>query len=240
VDPHATFAGVIDPSSNSVKWESRIKGFKLPAIEPIEVKNEPIPIVSYLLWLFLLITVSLIVYFKRSEVYNKNTKVRVISILILGFILFPFARPAMGISVFSHGKPTLEKGAIILNDLLSNVYRAFDKKQEDAVYDRLAMSVTNQQLTDIYLQNRQSMALENRGGARATVDEVTITNLYEINKAGKGQYLADAEWTDRGSVNHFGHTHYRQNKYRAMVTFRIENEIWKISNIEILDARRLY
>ena len=105
---------------------------------------------------------------------------------------------------------------------------------------RLALSVTGDQLTDIYLQNRQVMALENRGGARATVDEVSLTQLFEINKAGKGQYIADIEWNVRGSVNHFGHTHYRQNKYRALVTFIIENEIWKISNIEILDARRLY
>ena len=84
------------------------------------------------------------------------------------------------------------------------------------------------------------MALENRGGARATVDEVSITNLYDIKKTENESYQADVQWTVRGSVNHFGHTHYRQNKYRAMVSFVIEDQHWKISNIEILDARRLY
>ena len=140
VDPHATFAGLITPSDNAVKWKSRIKGFKLPAIEPIEVKNEAIAIVSYLIWLILGI-VSLRQWFtERSLLHKTSVKIVLISILILGFILFPFVRPALGITALSHSKPSSEKGEVILNDLLSNVYRAFDRKQENLVYDLLAAS----------------------------------------------------------------------------------------------------
>ena len=84
------------------------------------------------------------------------------------------------------------------------------------------------------------MALENRGGARANVDEVNIQDLFEIEGDKNGGYIADCQWTVRGSVNHFGHTHYRQNQYRAYVSFFIDNNNWKIRDIEILDTRRLY
>ncbi|TRX70245.1 HupE/UreJ family protein [Carboxylicivirga sp. M1479] len=240
VDPHATIAAVLKPENNSIKWKSRIKGFKVPALEPIEVESEPIAIVSYSLWLCLIVVFIALWFFNRSHVYKARTKVYFLSLTMLGFALFPFARPALGFSIVSHAKPSLEKGEILLSDLLTNVYRAFDKKQEDEVYDRLALSVSNEQLAEIYLQNRESMALENRGGARATVDELSISKLHKIDKIETNNYLADVEWAVRGSVNHYGHTHYRQNKYRALVTFIIDEEVWKISDIEILDARRLY
>jgi hypothetical protein len=84
------------------------------------------------------------------------------------------------------------------------------------------------------------MELENRGGARANVDDVNIHELSGLNRDKSGGYIADARWTVRGSVNHFGHTHYRQNQYRALVSFGINRDSWKINDIEILDSRRLY
>jgi hypothetical protein len=160
--------------------------------------------------------------------------------LVLGFVSYPFVRFQLDIPFVRNGKPSYEKAELIVNDLLTNVYRAFDRRNEDDVYDRLELSVSNEQLTDIYLQNRQSMALENRGGARANVDEVNVQELFDIERDKNGGYIADAKWTVRGSVNHFGHTHYRQNQYRANVSFVVDNNNWKINNIEILDTRRLY
>ena len=127
-----------------------------------------------------------------------------------------------------------------MQDLLRNVYIAFDRRGEEQVYDRLSLTVIGDQLTDIYLQNRQSMAMESRGGARAKIDEVNIRELYSVEKGDEESFVADVLWTVRGSVNHFGHTHYRQNQYRALVSFVDVNDTWKISEIETLDERRLY
>ena len=69
---------------------------------------------------------------------------------------------------------------------------------------------------------------------------MNIKEVHDIKRDKNGGYVADARWTVRGSVNHFGHTHYRQNQYRAFVSFGVYDESWKISNIEILDTRRLY
>ena len=49
--------------------------------------------------------------------------------------------------------------------LLHNVYRAFDRRDESVVYDRLAQSAAGNLLNEIYLKTRQSVELENQGGA---------------------------------------------------------------------------
>jgi hypothetical protein len=43
-----------------------------------------------------------------------------------------------------------------------------------------------------------------------------------------------------GSVSHFGHTHYRRNRNHALVTFVMDDDSWKIENIELIDEKRLF
>ena len=52
-------------------------------------------------------------------------------------------------------------------------------------------------------------------------------------------FRVDATWTVSGSVNHFGHVHYRQNRYDAAVHLVAVDGTWKIRGIEVLDERRL-
>jgi hypothetical protein len=160
--------------------------------------------------------------------------------IVISFVSYPLMRVEMKLPFLPEGKPNMESANQIMKDLLTNVYLAFDRRNEDQVYDRLSLTVTGDQLADIYMQNRQSMAMESRGGARAKVDEVNIEEIHAVNRNDQEGFVADVLWTVRGSVNHFGHTHYRQNQYRALVSFMDIEDTWKISNIETLDERRLY
>ena len=173
---------------------------------------------------------------KKYEAY----KYVLVAFIGLGFIVYPFVRFSTGISFLATQKPSAERASVILNDLMTNVYRAFDKRSEDDVYDRLSLSVTENQLTEIYLQNRQSLEIENRGGAHAKVDVVNILNVESVERNGNDAYIVPAKWMVQGSVNHFGHTHYRQNQYEAMISFLIVDGFWKIDDMEILDTRRIY
>ncbi len=119
------------------------------------------------------------------------------------------------------------------------MYRAFDVRDENRVYDRLAMSVMGDQLTQIYLENRQPLEFENRGGARANVDEVDILSVNRVKKSTNDGFITDAAWTVSGSVSHFGHTHYRRNRYHALVTVVMDGSSWKIKDIELLEEKRL-
>jgi hypothetical protein len=236
VDPHGAFTTMLSTESSTLKWSNRLSGYRVPAITAIGIEKQARPLISILLWIFLLILAI------RMVVYHKTIKPQtwMTILLVLSFLIYPFLRSKANLPFLPMEKPSAEQAGTILNKLLSNTYRAFDRRDESDVYDLLAISVSGDQLTDIYMQNRQAMALENRGGARANVDEVNIGELKDFRRLDEQNYRADTRWTVRGSVNHFGHTHYRQNQYRALVSFGIEENNWKILNIEILDTRRLY
>ena len=236
VDPHGALTAMLDQQNHIIKWGSRLSGFQLPKVEPITIEQYPFPVVSVLMWFIGLL-------FLLWSYFRKKLRIRrfwVMVFIALAFLCYPFVRAETVVPFLPEWKPSEERTSIILNDLMTNVYRAFDRRKESDVYDRLSMSVTGDQLTEIYLQNRQAMALENRGGARAGVDEVKILEVHNIDYARNDGFVADAAWTVRGSVNHFGHTHYRQNQYRALVTFHNDNNIWKISSIEAIDEKRIY
>ncbi len=127
----------------------------------------------------------------------------------------------------------------ILDGLLTNVYRSFDLRDEDIVYDRLAMSVSGDQLTEIYLQSRGALELEERGGARGKVDDVEVREVRSVVHQGDGTLSVDGVWTVSGSVSHFGHTHFRQNRYHAVVNIAADGGVWKIRKLTVLDERRL-
>ena len=123
--------------------------------------------------------------------------------------------------------------------MLTNVYRSIDLRDEEAVYDRLALTVYGDQLTEIYLQSRKSMELENRGGARGKVDDVEILEIKSVKDLEDNRIAIELIWKVSGSVTHFGHTHYRQNKNYAVITIIPVDAIWKVEAIDIIDEARL-
>ena len=234
-DPFGGATMILSPNDNIMRWKSRLAGYRVPVIEEIKVEKQELPVISALLFL------AAIFLFISSIGRKKKVLMQSVfmSVISLGFILYPFVSFSVNLPWISQWTPSIERTAIILEDLLTNVYRAFDVRDEDRVYDRLATSVTGNQLSEIYLENRTALELENRGGARANVDEVDILSVNRVKKSKDDGFVADATWTVSGSVSHFGHTHYRRNQYHALVTFVIDGSSWKIRNIELVDEKRL-
>jgi hypothetical protein len=110
---------------------------------------------------------------------------------------------------------------------------------ENEIYDRLEASVEGDQLEKIYLANRRALELQRRGGARARVDKVRILDIRSVKSLGEGRFEIDALWSISGSVNHFGHTHYRQNLNHALVELAPVAGVWKITKITVLDEERV-
>jgi hypothetical protein len=127
-----------------------------------------------------------------------------------------------------------------LQVLLKNVYRAFDFREEEDVYDRLAFSVSGDLLSDIYLQNRKSFSIQKAGGAQAKIKSVeieaaTAERLDERPLA----YAIKGRWAAQGTVGHWGHVHTRRNRYDAIVTVEAVDGTWKILDLEILEEERV-
>ena len=130
-----------------------------------------------------------------------------------------------------------ERAREIVGDLLHNVYRAFDFRGEEAIYDVLAQSADGELLTQLFLETRRGLELANQGGARAKVKTIELVEL-ETEPA-EGGFRSEATWNVTGSVGHWGHLHERRNQYRAELTIAAREGDWKLVGLEILDEKRL-
>jgi len=235
-DPFGGATMILSPDENRWQWKSRLSGYQVPVIEEIAVQQKNQPIVSIALFSVALILI-LVAFIKKQ---SPPSRTLLLGILGLGFVLYPFATYPLTLPWVSQWAPSHQRTAVILDGLITNVYRAFDVRDESRVYDRLAVSVTGEQLSKIYLENRKALEFENRGGARANVDEVKVLAVNDVRSADDKGFIADASWTVSGSVSHFGHTHYRRNQYHARVTFLNDGGYWKILNIELIDEKRIF
>jgi len=127
----------------------------------------------------------------------------------------------------------------ILGTLLTNMYRAFDYREEERIYDTLARSAEGDLLTDVYLEMRRSLELANQGGARAKVTDVEMLEADLIPLDDGPGFASQAKWNVSGSVGHWGHTHIRTNQYEARFTVREIDGAWKITRMDVLQEERL-
>ena len=226
-DPLAVEAFELSPNASSYEWRNRLGDFEIPEIEAIAATRPNWPFVSLLLGVVALLTLSL----GRARYLPSFC-------LVAAYGVYPFARVEAMVPWIGEVRIDREASTEVLERLLTNVYRCFDIHNEDAIYDRLALTVTGEQLLDVYLESRRALELENRGGARVRIDEVVVREVRSVKEAENGGYAIDAVWTVGGSVNHFGHLHFRQNRYDATITIVPIEDTWKIRSMELLQETR--
>jgi len=125
----------------------------------------------------------------------------------------------------------------IVSALLHNVYRAFDYRDEEPIYDTLAHSVSGDLLTSTYLETRRGLELASQGGARAKVKDIEMLDV-AAEREGAG-FRARSTWNVAASVGHWGHIHQRRNQYVAELTVEPVDGVWKITRMELIQEERL-
>ena len=159
---------------------------------------------------------------------------------------------ALAVAVWPHGRATVgnpfepayrfpEVEAIqVLQGLLQNTYRAFDFRAEADVYDKLAVSASGDLVTEIYLQNRRRLVMQEQGGARAKVQDVQLVDAVQVGPPTRRQeFTFRCLWRITGTVNHWGHSHQRRNQYDALIAIRPVEETWKITALDVTEEQRL-
>ena len=242
-DPAGPFPYDLEPSDNVLTWNNYLRTYTIPTVEKVNVAEQhqgvPVPMGS-VACLVLLLPVSL--GFLRRKKNGNSTKVSVASIGILvlaALVLLPsFQVPVGGNARASQF--SAEDGQVVLDSLLKNVYRAFDFRDEEDVYDKLAICVSGDLLADLYLEQRKSLVVEQAGGAQAKVEQVAIENVdVSDSTSHSGALDLKAQWTALGQVGHWGHIHTRQNRYDAIVTIKPVDGAWKIIDLELLEETRI-
>ena len=132
-----------------------------------------------------------------------------------------------------------EQAKALTEQLLANVYRSFEFKGEDQVYDRLAKTLDGGVLEQVYLDQRRSLRIARAGGAEARVQEVLVDAASPTPLGGASDFVIRTKWKIIGRVGHWGHQHTRVNVYEADLSVSAEGGAWKIIGFEVLSQDRL-
>jgi hypothetical protein len=236
-DPESSISTVMTPKQPVFRWENELVEDPVPTVSAIAVEptmlTVPVGSLAPLAAALFLLAAA----FRRRWPVFSLALARVM--LVIAVLLGPLGNVAMALPLSVGSAPSASQAKRILARVLPNIYRAFEFREESAVFDRLALSVTGDTLTEIYLDHRRVLEMEDRGGARARVVAVEILEVDSVEPQGDSSFTAQAAWTVGGTVTHFGHRHFRQNRYDARVTVVPDQDIWKIRLIEILNEERL-
>ena len=244
VDPAGPFPSYLTPEDHVLTWTNFLKTYKIPTVVEIPVDASLTKMgvsLGSALCLILLIVLLYFTFKRRKQGLKIRLQLGFALLLVTGCVLLypflqvPVARPAVLIPKIAD-----DKAMALLGDLLKNVYRAFDFREEEDLYDRLATSVHGDLLTDIYLQNRESMVVTQAGGAKGKVKDIDILNVSVKQLDDRPLALVfHSKWTAMGSVGHWGHIHTRKNQYDANITVEPVDGVWKITELELLDEKRI-
>jgi hypothetical protein len=113
--------------------------------------------------------------------------------------------------------PSQMEASKIIQGLLLNTYRAFMLQEDEAIYDKLARSVSGDFLSEVYLQNRERMRMTGSDGAMAIIQRLDIKSIESMTLQKEDRISMVDRWDVYGSVHHQQHVHYRCNTYTAEI-----------------------
>jgi hypothetical protein len=234
VDQAGPLPSILEPDYNVLRWDNFLKFPVLPTL--IDIEKPPTVQQQVLGWarwpaaVLSLLLLALSLRFLRSDRARlRRLALPAVMVFALTLLLFYTHRPV---------EVNDERLKQLVGDLLHNVYRAFDYRGEDVIYDVLEKSVSGELLTDIYLEMRKSLELANQGGARVKVKTTEVSDAELMKRRGTKLTIA-SEWNVSGSVGHWGHVHQRTNAYRAILEVSEIAGVWKLTGLEILEEQRL-
>lgn len=225
----------LTPEDSLLIWQNFLVNPTIPTLIEVQTpEDRRLPLAAVAL-LAVTALVVLAVRHGRSVLKGQRPSWAALALLVVSVATLVFTLPGV------LGSPGVsdEVAGEITGNLLRNVYRAFDYREESQIYDLLEQSASGELLTDIYLETRRSLEIENQGGARAKVKEVEMLDTSAEGLRGESGFLAHCTWNVSGSVGHWGHIHQRTNQYEARITVKPVDGAWKIIGLELLQEERL-
>ena len=140
--------------------------------------------------------------------------------------------------------PAEPEARALFESLHRNIYRAFDYRDEGQVYDALARSLAPELIDPVYGEVYRSlrMQLEQDEVAACQIRAVRILEgTVELPPSpAEPAYDVVARWEVIGTVRHWGHGHWRTNRYSARYRVRwAPTDGWRIGAVEILGQERV-
>ncbi len=242
IDAAGPFLSPLTPDDPDLVWTNHFKRPPVPPVAEIaadEWSEIRAPALSGAIWLGAL---GLLVAIPRSNGRQRRIGAGALAavLVVVGAFALPYGTVGVSRPGLIPADMSEDQATALTEQLLTNVYRAFDFRGEEQVYDRLAKTVDGSLLEQVYLDQRRTLRVARAGGAQARVKTVAIDSALPTPVPGTAaDFTVRAKWTIVGSVGHWGHVHQRANLYDAIFTISAEGGAWKITDFEVLEQERL-
>ena len=234
VDQAGPLPVFLDPDFNILRWENFLKFPELPTLTDIRRPPSAVQILSrWGQWVFG--AVAALALFMVFRTFQEQRKLQTGAAVVL---LAATALTGWSMKTWDDVRLNDARLKELAGGLLHNIYRAFDYRGEEQIYDVLAHSVTGNLLNDVYLEVRKGLELANQGGAQVKVKNIEMLEARQVGENEDG-FLVEARWNVAGSVGHWGHIHQRTNAYHATLTLQDIDGAWKLTGLDILEEERL-
>ena len=227
VDQAGPLPTYLEPDFRVLEWQNFLRYPELPTLQVLSPPPGPLARATiYLRWVLLALLVPLGWWCARA--FTRRVPAVIVASLATAAVFW----------LAQEARLSDARARDVVSGLLHNVYRAFDFRDEEQIYDTLEKSVTGELLAQVYLETRRSLELAGQGGARTKVKELELLTL-ESEPADDGGFVATTTWNVRGSVGHWGHLHERRNQYRAALHVSDVAGVWKLERMDLLGEERL-
>jgi hypothetical protein len=234
VDQAGPLPVILEPDFNILRWDNYLKHPDIPTL--LDIQSPPGSIqklAAWGQWVMLGLSLLLLAYIFRTRKARSGLPATALTAFAICVLLALF----LG-NQNRQSRLNPERLEQLVGDLLHNVYRAFDYRGEEVIYDVLARSASGDLLTEIYLETRRGLELTSQGGARVKVKDIEMLDSALIGSQGDS-LTVESRWNVSGSVGHWGHIHQRKNGYHAKLEISEIDGAWKLTGLEILEEERL-
>jgi hypothetical protein len=240
-DQAGPFPWTVTPDDPVLKWTNYLKNPKLPSFITLEPPPAPprfnVPFLSTVCGAFAM--VGFIVLLRRRNLTPKWVRLGTPLALVAAMGLWPFAHTSVRAPFAKPAAVAADEATELITGLLRNVYRAFDYRDEDAVYDSLARSVSGDLLTEMYVEVYNVLYLQSQGGAKVKVDTLEMLEAESEEFTDRVGFSVRCRWNVIGKVDHWGHIHTRTNQYEATFSVEAIDGKWKITTQDFAGAKRI-
>ena len=234
VDQAGPLPTILEPDFRVLRWDNFLQFPELPTLADIEQPPTTLQqIAGWARWPAVILSIVMLALLIREFLANRS-----VSRPLASALLATSAVTALFFYQHRQVEMNQDRLTLLVGDLLHNVYRAFDYRGEEVIYDVLEKSVSGELLTDIYLETQKGLELANQGGARVKVKTIEINDAKLTDRDGN-RLIITGNWNVSGSVGHWGHVHQRTNGYRANLEIDEIDGVWKLTGLEILEEQRL-
>lgn len=236
-DPAGPFLSGASPEDPHIIWRNHLLTYENPSVTPVPAAGSGRVEVPLFVVGGLAVVVGAISFFMLS-----GSKLRALTGAAaaagLGGTIVAASSPVVDFRNPFVRMPEVTEAEHAFEMLLDNIHIANLEISSGAREHALEPLTSTLAKSDVAAEIDRALAVRVPGGGIARVNEVSNLMLRDVVAAGNGfGFRALAEWTASASAGHWGHTHNRTVKYRALVEVIEEGGNWKLSEITVLEAR---